>query len=72
MCRYTVSVGPDGTLYDCDFNQMLGAAIGDGAPMRIHDLDAARLRERSISWGSHCAACVAGAGSSCTGALVVS
>jgi len=23
MCRYTLSVGWDGTLYDCDFNQML-------------------------------------------------
>ena len=33
MCRYTLSVGWDGRLYDCDFNQMieLGTAAGVAA-----------------------------------------
>jgi radical SAM/Cys-rich protein len=29
MCRYTVSVGWDGILFDCDFNQMLELAIAE-------------------------------------------
>ena len=28
MCRTTLSVGWDGTLYDCDFNQMLDLPLG--------------------------------------------
>ena len=34
MCRNTLSVGWDGTLYDCDFNQMLELPVTDGAPVR--------------------------------------
>lgn len=30
MCRNTVSVGWDGRVYDCDFNQQLGLSIGTG------------------------------------------
>ena len=30
MCRRLVNVGWDGTLYDCDFNQMIGLRVLDG------------------------------------------
>ena len=42
MCRNTLSVGWDGTLYDCDFNQMLDLAVGCAARP-----SAARARLRS-------------------------
>ncbi|MDC4223197.1 MAG: DUF3641 domain-containing protein [Candidatus Manganitrophus sp.] len=32
MCRDTISVGWDGTLYDCDFNQMLDLPVDGGLP----------------------------------------
>jgi radical SAM/Cys-rich protein len=69
MCRTTLSVGWDGTLYDCDFNQMLDLPVSDGVPRRIHDLDPARLGARTIALGPHCFGCTAGAGSSCGGAV---
>jgi radical SAM/Cys-rich protein len=69
MCRTTLSVGWDGTLYDCDFNQMLDLPVSDGVPRRIHDLDPARLGARPIALGPHCFGCTAGAGSSCGGAV---
>ena len=37
MCRNTLSVGWDGQLYDCDFNQMLDLAVARGAPRHIRD-----------------------------------
>ena len=35
-----LSVGWDGQLFDCDFNQMLELELGPGSPTRIHDIDA--------------------------------
>jgi len=67
MCRNTVSVGWDGRLYDCDFNQMLGAGVASDAPLHIRDFDADRLSARRILTGPHCFGCTAGAGSSCSG-----
>jgi radical SAM/Cys-rich protein len=67
MCRDMVSVGWDGALYDCDFNQMLSLAVNHGAPSHIRDWDAAKLRHREIVTGFHCYGCTAGAGSSCGG-----
>jgi radical SAM/Cys-rich protein len=69
MCRYTVSVGWDGTLYDCDFNQMLDLPVSHGAPRHIRDFNLADLQHRTIVTGNHCYGCTAGAGSSCGGAL---
>lgn len=69
MCRTTISVGPDGSLYDCDFNQMLGLKCGFGAPDHISRFDAVALGRRRIVTGTHCYGCTAGAGSSCTGAV---
>src|SRR5574341_2516898 len=69
MCRYTLSVGWDGTLYDCDFNQMLDLPVSHGAPRHIRDFDPARLHARRIMTGNHCYGCTAGAGSTCGGAV---
>jgi len=71
MCRNTLSVGWDGRLYDCDFNQMLEleARHADGECAHIRDFDPARLAARSIVTGRHCFGCTAGAGSSCGGAI---
>jgi radical SAM/Cys-rich protein len=68
MCRSTVSVGWDGTLFDCDFNQMLELPVAGPAPDRIDRFDIKALGERAIVLGNHCYACTAGAGSSCQGA----
>lgn len=68
MCRTTLSVGWDGTLYDCDFNQMLDLGTADGAPAHLRDFELASLRGRRIATGNHCYGCTAGAGSSCGGA----
>lgn len=67
MCRSLISVGWEGSLYDCDFNQMLGLKCGFGAPDNILDFDADKLGRRRIVTGPHCYGCTAGAGSSCTG-----
>ena len=71
MCRSTLSVGWDGTLYDCDFNQMLELPAAPGVARDIRELDLAALEGREIVTGPHCFGCTAGAGSSCTGAVVV-
>ncbi|MFO0775628.1 MAG: arsenosugar biosynthesis radical SAM (seleno)protein ArsS [Nitrospiraceae bacterium] len=69
MCRTTLSVGWDGTLYDCDFNQMLDLSVDHGAPRHIRDFDPARLQHRTIVTRNHCYGCTAGSGSSCGGAV---
>jgi radical SAM/Cys-rich protein len=70
MCRTTLSVGWDGSLYDCDFNQILGLTVNSGAPLHIRDFEFACLANREIVVRSHCFACTAGAGSSCQGSLM--
>ena len=70
MCRNTLSIGWDGAIYDCDFNQMLELpSVGSGSSMNIRDLDVQALVGRRIVTGRHCFGCTAGAGSSCGGAL---
>ena len=66
MCRYTLSVGWEGTLYDCDFNQMLEMPL-DVARPNVRDLDVAGLGARRIRTALHCYGCTAGAGSGCGG-----
>ncbi len=68
MCRNTISVGWDGTLYDCDFNQMLEMPVSPRAPRTVFDFDVAELEAREIVLGPHCFGCTAGEGSSCGGA----
>jgi radical SAM/Cys-rich protein len=70
MCRNTLSVGWDGTLYDCDFNQMLDLPLHAAVPRTVFDFDPAALAHREIVLGPHCFGCTAGAGSSCGGATV--
>ncbi|PIQ87149.1 MAG: radical SAM protein [Candidatus Omnitrophica bacterium CG11_big_fil_rev_8_21_14_0_20_45_26] len=69
MCRDTISVGWDGRLYDCDFNQMLDMPLRNGKPITIHDVYIWNLEGRRIDTGNHCFGCTAGSGSSCQGAL---
>ena len=70
MCRSLISVGHDGRIYDCDFNQMLelGAESRAGKPLSIFDFDFDALLARPIRFDEHCFGCTAGAGSSCGGA----
>ena len=71
MCRSLVSVDWQGTVYDCDFNQMLGPPLQvAGRPrVRIGDLVGRSLEGNPITVKDHCFGCTAGQGSSCGGAL---
>lgn len=66
MCRNTISIGWDGYLFDCDFNQMLDLKVN--APSHISEFDSKALEQREIVLNQHCYGCTAGAGSSCGGA----
>jgi radical SAM/Cys-rich protein len=69
MCTSLLSVGYDGRLYDCDFNQMLDLPLMDGS-QSVWDLeDLQDLAGRPIATDSHCFGCTAGGGSSCRGSL---
>ena len=67
MCRTTLSVGWDGRLFDCDFNQMLDLEVAEPSTTHIASFDPDRLLARRIVIGPHCFGCTAGAGSSCGG-----
>lgn len=67
MCRSIISVGYDGRLFDCDFNQMLEMPVR-GESGTIFSFDVNELLKRRIKFASHCFGCTAGAGSSCGGA----
>jgi radical SAM/Cys-rich protein len=76
MCRSLISVDWQGTLYDCDFNQMLGLPLGGKGPTsprrHLRDLlrdDAREFDRGTIAVADHCYGCTAGQGSSCGGAL---
>jgi radical SAM/Cys-rich protein len=68
MCRNTISVGWDGYLYDCDFNQMLELKVNCPGK-HISEFSKDDLSNRNIIIGQHCYGCTAGAGSSCGGAV---
>src|SRR5262249_41205194 len=72
MCRNLISIGWDGLVYDCDFNQMLDLPIRDhaGKPFHIKTLALDQVGRHEITVGDHCYACTAGSGSSCGGALM--
>jgi len=68
MCRDLVSIGWDGKIYDCDFNQMLDLETPGGK--NIWEIDSfSELANSGIATDSHCFGCTAGAGSSCGGSL---
>lgn len=68
MCRNTISVGWDGYLYDCDFNQMLDLKVATGQSNHVSEWNQRELSNRDIIVKNHCFGCTAGAGSSCGGA----
>ncbi|MFC4874644.1 arsenosugar biosynthesis radical SAM (seleno)protein ArsS [Negadavirga shengliensis] len=68
MCRNTVSVGWDGYLYDCDFNQMLEMKVDVPGNRHISEWNQETLSNRNIMVKQHCFGCTAGGGSSCGGA----
>jgi radical SAM/Cys-rich protein len=70
MCRNTISIGWDGYLYDCDFNQMLELKVAGKTPKHISEFDVSALNNREIIVNQHCYGCTAGAGSSCGGEVV--
>jgi radical SAM/Cys-rich protein len=69
MCRTMLSVGWDGSLYDCDFNQMLELRVDHGAPTTLGALLERGDLRRRVRTERHCFGCTAGSGSSCGGAL---
>ncbi len=72
MCRSLLSIGWDGAIYDCDFNQMLDLPAG-AAKQTVWSIDSFdTFRNQRIAVADHCYGCTAGAGSSCGGAVVTS
>lgn len=69
MCRNTLSIGWDGFIYDCDFNQMLDLKVSTESK-HIRDFNKEELMDREIIVNQHCFGCTAGAGSSCGGSIV--
>jgi len=71
MCRNLMSVDWRGTVYDCDFNQMLGLPLERGVRQRVHlsELLDDDIAGNPIRVAGHCYGCTAGQGSSCGGAL---
>ena len=67
MCRSMLSVGWDGRLYDCDFNQMLDLPVADGLPQNILTalhVPLSQFTDRLIQVGQQCFGCTANLGSS--------
>ena len=69
MCRNTLSVGYDGRLFDCDFNQMLELPVAAKDSRHVKDFSLEQLEQRTIAIHQHCYGCTAGAGSSCQGTV---
>lgn len=83
MCKNTISVGWDGRICDCDFNQQLGLHMGTAGtsthasgvlPTKadvgysIFDIDTLdELQSTEIVLESHCYGCTSGLGSGCQG-----
>ncbi|MBC7539563.1 MAG: arsenosugar biosynthesis radical SAM protein ArsS [Bacteriovorax sp.] len=70
MCKSLISIGWDGLIYDCDFNQMLEIPV-DSKKTTLWDIQKIDVfKNRNIALANHCYGCTAGAGSSCGGALI--
>ncbi len=65
MCRTLISIGYDGSIYDCDFNNALGIKVGNISDLRGFE----DLVGKAIKIADHCYACCAKKGSSCFGSL---
>ena len=69
MCTGLISIGWDGTIYDCDFNQMLEIPLS-WTTLDIWGIESLQEVSKTIAMADHCYGCTAGAGSSCGGALI--
>jgi radical SAM/Cys-rich protein len=69
MCRHLISVSPDGTLFDCDFWQMLKLPVRSKESNDVKSFNYMTLSNRQIVTNPMCFMCTAGAGASCGGAL---
>lgn len=67
MCKKQISIGYDGKIYDCDFNQMENLPCEEYNT--INDALKRSSLERTIIFKNYCYACTAGNGSSCGGTL---
>jgi hypothetical protein len=86
MCRDTISVGWDGQLFDCDFNQQLALKLGEDLEdlghaanaelgrtqggLDVFSVDTLDFAGTDITVDHHCFGCTAGAGSSCQGTTI--
>lgn len=68
MCKNLISVGFDGQIYDCDFNQMLDIPL-NWQSINIADINSFDELDTNIAIANHCYGCTAGNGSSCGGAI---
>ena len=69
MCLNTISIGYDGKIFDCDFNQQLGYGMGssevhDESGKTVFDVESFNLKDIPIKNDNHCFGCTAGMGSS--------
>ncbi len=70
MCKAMLSVGWDGQLYDCDFNQMLEMPVAGKPPQTVWNINAFdEYIDQRVAVADHCYGCTAGAGSSCGGSV---
>ncbi|MGU9951936.1 MAG: arsenosugar biosynthesis radical SAM (seleno)protein ArsS [Gammaproteobacteria bacterium WSBS_2016_MAG_OTU1] len=69
MCVDMLSVGFDGQLFDCDFNQMLEIPLNNKR-RTLWDIESLADIPAGVAFDNHCYGCTAGAGSSCGGALL--
>jgi len=68
MCRSLLSIGWDGKIFDCDFNQMIDLSLDHPTVWSVDSLS--DFVNRQIAVADHCYGCTAGAGSGCGGALI--
>ncbi len=79
MCTNLISIGWQGAVYDCDFNQMLQLPLQgplnktesetEQKSTKLWNLTPAQILKNKIKTNNHCFGCTAGHGSSCSGAL---
>lgn len=70
MCLKLINISPEGSLYDCDFNQALKLKIK--TPKNVFELLEVGLNSlegKPIQTGDHCYACTALYGTGCFGSL---
>ena len=70
MCKEMLSIGWDGQLFDCDFNQMLGMPVAGRSSQTVWNIESFdQFIHQRVAVADHCYGCTAGAGSSCGGAV---